>query len=734
MGKTILVSNRLPVRWTKANGKLEMHLSEGGLATGLSSVHQQKDSLWIGWPGLVVEEEEQLTINERMRENALVPLFLTDEEIKGYYEGFSNEILWPIFHYISTYSNYDADYWEQYRRVNERFRDKILEHAAPGDTIWIHDYQLLLLPMLIREALPDTTIAFFLHIPFPSQELFRLIPWRDDLLRGMLGADLVGFQTYDDVRHFISAASRILGASQHTGWLEFESRPVTVDSFPISIDAERFSELAQTDAVRERTLRIKERFAGQKIMLSVDRLDYSKGILQRLSAYECLLEKGNFSKKTVLYMIVVPSRDNVPQYEALKKRIDQEVGRINAQFSAFDWQPIVYFYQSFPMTELVALYQAADVCLVTPMRDGMNLVCKEYVASRKEPTGALVLSELAGASHELVDALLVNPTNLKEMARAMETALTMSPDQQRPHMEAMQKVVHRFDIHFWANSFLERLQEVREEQQAQKTRRMNRQLHEELYAAYQAASRRLLLLDYDGTLVGFKKEIEEASPDEALYRLLDRLADDPQNDLVLISGRMHEHLDLWFGQRNYHLVGEHGVWQKHPGTEWAVRAGLSTQWQEEVNELLVAFADRTPGALVERKSHSIAWHYRKVHKDLGMIRSGELLESLRDYSAAYGLQILEGNKVIEVRNAEVNKGRAALEMLETGDYDFILAIGDDRTDEDVFQVMPPNAFTVKVGSGNSHAATFVSSHRRVRELLQSFIEGIRVDGMAEPAQ
>lgn len=722
MGKTIIVSNRLPVRWTLKNEKLEMHVSEGGLATGLSSVHQQHDSIWVGWPGLEVSGNEQRMIEDRLRRQALVPVFLTEEQIKGFYEGFSNEILWPIFHYISTYSNYEPDYWEHYRQVNELFKDKILEHAGPEDTIWIHDYQLLLLPMMLREALPDTTISFFLHIPFPSQELFRLIPWRNELLRGMLGADLLGFQTYDDVRHFISSASRILGASQHTGRLEFEGRQVTVDSFPISIDADRFGDLAQNEEVQQRKAQIKARFKGQKIMLSVDRLDYSKGILQRLKAYEHLLEHRNFSKKTVLYMIVVPSRDNVPQYEALKKQIDQEVGRINAQFSVLDWQPIVYFYQSFPLPELVALYKAADVCLVTPMRDGMNLVCKEYVASRRDLSGVLVLSEMAGASHELVDALLVNPTNLSEMARTMETALTLPEEQMQHRMKSMQQVVRRFDIHYWANSFLQRLKDVKQEQQAQKTRRLNRELHDTIRVAYQEANRRLLLLDYDGTLVGFKNEIEEASPDEQLYQLLDALARDPRNDLVLISGRKREHLEAWFGTRAYHMVAEHGVWYKRAGADWVLRPGLSVHWQEEVNDLLVAFADRTPGAHVERKSHSIAWHYRKVQKDLGMIRSGELLESLRDYSAAFGLQILEGHQVIEVRNAEVNKGRAALEMIERERYDFILAIGDDRTDEDVFIVMPEYAFTIKVGSGNSNALTFVSSHLQVRPILQSLLE------------
>ncbi len=721
--KTIIVSNRLPVKCVLEEGQLSMHASEGGLATGLSAIHGDEGNLWIGWPGLVVStKKEEHLIEEQLRPGGLVPVFLSEQQIKGFYEGFSNEILWPIFHYISTYSNFETEYWDHYVRVNELFRDQILLHAGAGDTIWIHDYQLLLLPQLLREQLPDTTISFFLHIPFPSQELFRLIPWRNELLSGMLGADLLGFQTYDDVRHFISAASRILGISQRTGRLEFEGRTVAVDSFPISIDTAHFEALARDPEVLRSKEMIRNSFPGQQIMLSIDRLDYSKGILQRLKAFELFLGRSErFLKSVVLYMVVVPSRDKVSQYESLKKSIDQEVGRINARYGTYDWQPIVYFYQSFPIRELAAMYGVADVCLVTSMRDGMNLVSKEYVASRIDGTGVLILSELAGASHELVDALLINPADTQQVAEAIETALDMSPEEMQERLSALRDVVRRFDVHYWAGSFLEKLKEIKNEQEKRKTLRVGNSLEKSIRKQYQQAKRRLLILDYDGTLVGFKPVPEQAVPDKNLHELLEDLANDPKNHLVIISGRKQEQLNQWFGKMDCTLVAEHGVWRKDPGGDWKVRPGLSDHWQDQVNELMVSFAHRTPGAGVERKDYSIAWHYRKVQKDLGMIRSDELLESLKDYSGTFGLQILEGSMVIEVRNAAVNKGQAVLEILERQEYDFVFSAGDDRTDEDMFVVLPESAITIKVGAGDSHAGLFVPSYKDIRRLLACFL-------------
>src|SRR5690606_21339702 len=288
----------------------------------------------------VESQEQQDYFTEKLTAQRLIPIFLSEEEINGFYEGFSNEVLWPIFHYISTYANYDLNNWEIYKKVNQRFLDVIVEQAGPNDTIWIHDYQLLLLPGLVRQALPDATIAFFQHIPFPSQELFRFIPWRGELLSGMLAADLLGFHTFDDVRHFVSSATRRTPIHTRSNRLEVDGSAVFAEPYPMGIDSEKFSRLSADENVLKRVEQLKENFAGQKIILCIDRLDYSKGIIQRLQAIDLLFSvHPEYLKKITIYMVVVPSRDTVPEYRRLKEHIDQLVGNINGQYGTFDWSP-----------------------------------------------------------------------------------------------------------------------------------------------------------------------------------------------------------------------------------------------------------------------------------------------------------------------------------------------------------------------------------------------------------
>ena len=549
MSKTIIVSNRLPVRISDSTDGPKLKVSEGGLATGLASVHQRKGNSWIGWPGMAVEDmKQQEHFRNVLEAKQLVPIFLTEEEISGFYEGFSNEVLWPIFHYTSTYANYDADNWETYKRVNERFRDTVLEYADTTDTIWIHDYQLLLLPGLIREALPNATIAFFQHIPFPSQELFRLIPWRRELLEGMLGADLLGFHTFDDVRHFISSATRLTPVHSRLNRLEVDGRTVFAEPHPMGIDSTKFSNLANEKNVLRRVEQLRQNFKGQQLIICIDRLDYSKGIIQRLEALDLLLRTHpEYLKKITFYMVVVPSRDTVPEYRRLKEHIDQLVGNINGRHGMYDWSPIAYFYHSYPITELAALYNVADICLVTPMRDGMNLVCKEYVACRNKLDGILILSEMAGASKELIDALMVNPNNIHDISETLIKALNMPREEERRRMENMRAVVFKFTVFHWARLFMHRLNEIKSLQQSSKARLVHEGIRDNILNAYKQASSRLLLLDYDGTLVGFEDDIDKASPDDGLYRLLNKLDEDVANHLVIISGRKHQTLDSWFG-------------------------------------------------------------------------------------------------------------------------------------------------------------------------------------------
>ncbi|MBS7563107.1 bifunctional alpha,alpha-trehalose-phosphate synthase (UDP-forming)/trehalose-phosphatase [Mucilaginibacter sp. Bleaf8] len=721
MPKTIIVSNRLPVKIQENEGQYQLLPSEGGLATGLGSIYKQGDNVWIGWPGQAIDDDKKKQVAEQLKELSLVPVYLTTDDIEEYYEGFSNSVLWPVFHYYaSTYTTYKPSNWEYYRLVNECFKDAVLSVAEPNDTIWIHDYQLLLLPELIRRERPDVSIGFFLHIPFPSHEMFRLIPWRAELLNGMLGADLVGFHTFDDVRHFLSSVSRILPTPISSNIITCQERYVVAEAFPMGIDDKKYEEMARSEDVALQIQQIKETFKETKIILSVDRLDYSKGILQRLQALELLLQDNpEYIGKITLYMVVVPSRDKVPQYMELRNQIDKKVGNINALYRTLDWAPVNYFYRSVPFETLASLYASADVCLVSPMRDGMNLVSKEYVASRVNDDGVLILSEMAGASRELIDAILVNPNNVIQVKDAIIQALNMPLEEQNTRMRQMRQIVSKFNVSHWVKIFMDRLDEVKFMQRSLQTRHVGGATQQSIINRYRNTNKRLIFLDYDGTLVDFKPNVNQATPDAELYEILNDLLADPANHLVLISGRKHENLGDWFGNTNIYLIAEHGAWFKQPGMEWHKVGGLSTNWKPEISDILEKYIDRTPGSFIEEKTYSLVWHYRKAQNGLGELRANELMNTLKFLATDKGLQLLPGDKVVEVKNMEINKGKAALTLVDESDYDFIMALGDDLTDEDTFKALPDSATTIKVGTGASAAKFFLRNPDEVRSLLKA---------------
>lgn len=721
MPKTIIVSNRLPVKLLEKNGQYILASSEGGLATGLGSIYQQSGNVWVGWPGMEIQDAEgQNKVTQELDIKNLKPVFLTQDEINNYYEGFSNEVLWPVFHYMPTYARYHQGYWDCYVKVNEKFRDSVLEIAEAGDTIWIHDYQLLLLPGLIRAVLPDITIGFFQHIPFPSYELYRLIPWRVELLEGLLGADLIGFHTFDDARHFVQSTRRLMSpVVSSSNEISYNNRSVIVDSFPMGIDSHKYENLVSDPQVKEKLQIFDRNFSGIKVVLSIDRLDYSKGILQRLQAFEMLLESNPaYVGSIVLYMIVVPSRDTVPQYRELRDHIDKFVGSINARYRTMDWQPVYYFYRSLPIEELSALYAKADICLVTPMRDGMNLVCKEYIASRLNNDGVLILSEMAGASKELVDALIVNPNNIRSMSAAIVEALNMPAGEQRRRMTMMKEIVTKFNIGHWVKLFMNRLTEVKQMQQSMYAKRISQSTRQNIKRFYSFTRNRLIFLDYDGTLVGFQANIEQASPDAELYDLLEQLSSDPANRVVIVSGRPPKFLEEWFGKLNVDMISEHGAWTKIHGEEWQSVPGLNAQWKKDIMPVMESFTDRTAGAFIEEKDFSLVWHYRKVEESLGELRTSELVNTLRYLVEDKGLQLLPGNKVVEIKNVEINKGKATLNFLQKSGYDFIMAIGDDHTDEDIFKALPGSAVTIKVGNHISAARFYIGSYVDVRGFLR----------------
>ncbi len=721
MPKTIIVSNRLPVKLKKEDGKYIYTPSEGGLATGLGSIYKEGGNIWLGWPGVAIEEEkDRQDAIKNLKKNNMSPVFLTEQEIEEYYEGFSNETLWPNFHYFNQYAEYEETYWQAYKKVNQKFADQLSELTEEGDKIWIHDYQLLLLPALIREKHPNISIGFFLHIPFPSYETFRLLPWRRELLMGMLGSDFLGFHTYDDMRHFLSSVNRLAGIGNSHGQISLGSRKVLVDALPMGIDYDKYATLAADPETLEKEVRYRTLIGDTKIMLSIDRLDYSKGIPQRLRAFELFLQRyPEYKEKVSLLMVVVPSRDQVGKYKELKEEIDLLVGRINGNLSRMTWNPIHYFYRSFPLHALSAFYRMAKVALVTPMRDGMNLVAKEFIASKLNKKGVLVLSEMAGASKELSEAILINPNNIEQMIRAFKQALEMPEEEQIHNLEVMQNSLKRYNIHHWVKLFMERLDYIKSEQLALQTKILDKTSQLPLEEAYRNAESRIIFLDYDGTLTPFHSDPQQASPDTELKSIILKLTEDGKNRIVVISGRDKDTLERWFGNYKLDLIAEHGVWLRMYGKKWKTLATLRDNWKKEINDVLEDYVGRTPGSFIEQKDYSLVWHYRKVETGLGELRTRELTSHLKYLASDQNLHVLEGDMVVEIKSSEVNKGRAAQKWLKDASAEFYMAAGDDWTDEDTFKAMPEKAFTIKVGNTPSAAKYSVTDYSDVRKLLIS---------------
>ncbi|MBC7834418.1 MAG: trehalose-6-phosphate synthase [Phycisphaerales bacterium] len=451
--RVVVVANRLPVHRAGSSGRWQS--SAGGLVTALEPVVKAGNAAWVGWAGTAGTGLRPFT-HEQMR---IRPVSLSRDEVEKYYNGFSNRTLWPLFHDAIRSPEFRQEWWEPYVEVNRRFAAAAVAAAREGDLVWVHDYHLLLAPLMIREERPDLRIGFFLHIPFPPEELFAWLPWRQAMLEGLLGADVVGFQTYAGAQNFSRAARAFTDAEGTDTLLEFGGREVRVGSFPISIDFDWFDKRAAMEETEQEAAGFREKMGSERrLILSVDRLDYTKGIDNRLRAYEELLKRGRISVDDAVFMqIAVPSREPVAEYAEMRTRIEQLVGRINGEFGMPGRVAVHYFRRNFTREDLVAYYRAADVMFVTPLRDGMNLVAKEYVATRTDLSGVLILSEFAGAARELRRALLVNPRDQEGMISTLETALTMDRQEARHRMAVLRTVVRRHDVHEWAGTYLEAL-------------------------------------------------------------------------------------------------------------------------------------------------------------------------------------------------------------------------------------------------------------------------------------
>ena len=722
MKKLIIVSNRLPITINTSSGKLKVESSVGGLATGISSLKVKNKKLWIGWPGMDFTKSSKNEINELnniLHKQNLYPVFLSDTEIDDYYHGFANETIWPLFHYFVQYAIYEERFWESYKEVNEKFCEEVIKIADPDDIIWVHDYHLMLLPKLIRDRMPNVQIGFFLHIPFPSSEIFRLIPWCREIIEGILGSDLIGFHTFDYVRHFGESVRRILGIDHHLGQFNVDKRPIKTEIFPMGIDYKKYSSAPNKKSVKEKKKIIRKSIGGDYInILSIDRLDYTKGIIQRLEAFKLFLEKyPQYANKVLFFLIIVPSRTKVSHYKQLKDQIDNLVGSINSKYGNLSWEPIRYLYRSFEFNDLISLYSLADVLLITPIRDGMNLVAKEYVAAKTDGNGVLILGEMAGTAKELGEAIIINPNDTEQTSEAIKTAIEMPNDEKYQRMTGMQNRLKRYDLNRWATDFIERLEQVKDLREKMHSIEISENTMKKLIKIYKKSKNCLFLLDYDGSLVEFNKNPKNVKPDKELTDILKKLKKDSKNELVIISGRDKETLEDWLGNLTDGLSGEHGIWIKDNG-EWKTQENLSTEWKNDIKPILELFVDRTPGSFIEEKNYSLAWHYRKVDPALAAVRVGELKDTLSHITVNLEVGVLEGNKVIEIKYSAINKGRAAVNWLSKKDWDLIIAIGDDWTDEDIFEVLPEDSFSIKIGHGVSKAKFRLPTVKSAREFLK----------------
>jgi trehalose 6-phosphate synthase len=457
----VIVANRLPVdRVVNPDGSVDWRRSPGGLVTAIEPVMRANDGAWIGWSGGTDPDLEPF-VEDGL---GLVPVALTEQEIREFYEGFSNATLWPLYHDVVAKPEFHREWWDSYVRVNRRFAEKAADIAAEGATVWVHDYQMQLVPAMLRELRADLRIGFFLHIPFPPAELFQQLPWRRQLLEGLLGADVVGFQRPGAAQNFVRLVRQRVGHKTHRDMVYLpEGRTVQAGSFPISIDVAGLEEQARSEPVQQRAKEIREQLGNpRQVLLGVDRLDYTKGIYARLRGYSELIAEGHIDvEDTVFVQVATPSRERVEQYRVLRDEIELLVGRINGDLGKIGRPAISYLHSSFPREEMAALYRAADVMVVTPLRDGMNLVAKEYVACRYDGDGALVLSEFAGAADELRQAFLINPYDINGMKSSILEALHASPRERGKRMRAMRKTVAEHDVKDWANGFLEVLGQAR---------------------------------------------------------------------------------------------------------------------------------------------------------------------------------------------------------------------------------------------------------------------------------
>ncbi|KAG0052006.1 Trehalose-6-P synthase/phosphatase complex synthase subunit [Gryganskiella cystojenkinii] len=767
--RLLVVSNRLPVTITKdaSSGQYQYKMSSGGLVSALSGLKKMMRFKWIGWPGINIPEEDRALVRkELMEKHSCLPVFIDDDIADRHYNGFSNSILWPLFHYHPGEISFDEEDWAAYQQANSLFAKAISEIVRDGDLVWVQDYHLMLLPKLLREEVSvdqvgqpsrNIKIGFFLHTPFPSSEVYRILPVRKEILLGVLHSDLIGFHTYDYARHFLSSCTRILGLSTMPNGVDFEGRYAHVGTFPIGIDPEKFADGLKEPSVITRIQSLREKFKGVKLIVGVDRLDYIKGVPQKMHALEVFLsEHPEWIGKVVLVQVAVPSRQDVEEYQSLRAVVNELVGRINGMYGTIEFQPIHFLHKSVNFEELVALYAVSDVCLISSTRDGMNLVSYEYICCQQDNHGVMILSEFAGAAQSLNGSIIVNPWNTGELANAIYDAVTMPEDLRKSNHQKLFRYVNKYTAAYWGLSFVNELRRVSEESD-HRLALPKLTTDRVLEARRESTKNKVIFFDYDGTLTAIHKHPEFANPASHTIEYLKSLAAQPNTFVYILSGRDRTHLEAWFGDCNVGLSAEHGCFYKHPasvsklikhgsqasahdptmmvkdaGNGWYRSVDqVDASWRETIRPLFKHYTDRTPGSFIEEKEINMTWHYREADPEFGTWQATELQVNLEKLLAHMALSIILGNKTLELRPSSIDKSTSVKAILkdiqaDIGSVDFILCVGDGKTDEAVFSCLGNESIvgpdikdliTCTVGQKQTEAKFYLADVPEVESLL-----------------
>ncbi len=732
----LIVSNRLPFTVDSETGNLQR--GSGGLVTALSSTQADAEKIWLGLGSKEIAESKNPEMLGECGIRQLIPIEVDAELYDKYYTGFANDVLWPLFHYQTAMVNFQGDAWLAYQKVNQIFAEKILDEIQEGDLVWIHDYHLFLLPQYLRAGLQqrklkNVRIGFFLHIPWPSSEVFRQLPVREEVIRGVLGADLVGFHDYNYLRHFATALEVLLGLECDLYHVRYD-RSIQLGVFPVSIDPEKhYAALREPDVIA-RVAELKKAAVG-KIILGVDRLDYSKGLDLKLEIFRRFLRRyPEWVGHVQLIQVAVPTRQSSPEYQKLKEKIDRLVGEINGEFSTAGYTPINYIFSSINFSELTALYHVSDLLLVSSTRDGMNLVALEYLASQNpENPGVLLLSEFAGVSAFLAFCDLINPWDIENSSQKIQEGLKLPLERRKLQFDGMRSFLEAYTAAQWGRSFMHALS--KQSDRIGNTVDINLDAEDLNIGPHALTSLQknstYLLLDYDGTLAPITEHHSQAQIAQDVFNVVQDLSNCPGVFVTIVSGRNRNFLKEQFAGLHVGLVAEHGAQIFFPKeAKWRVNRRVSLKpWYPMAEKIMNDYCLRVPKSFVERKARSVVWHYRQSPSPFADYQAHRLASDLRHGLSEFPANILIGKKIIEVRSIESNKGRffANFRQENTDEKSprldpLFIVVGDDQTDEDMFRAASRDDLTIKVGVERTEARFRLSRQPQVLPFLRRLLE------------